>query len=80
MEEEMTGLVDKAEEEKRSFTEEEATRFDELEKEKARLDKTIKVIEAKKRAASNTEVETTTKEDDKSKTRRKSLYQIILGG
>lgn len=78
MEEEMTGLVDKAEEEKRAFTEEESTRFDELEKEKARLDKTIKVIEAK-RAASNTEVVTTTKEDDKSKLEERAFANYIRG-
>ncbi len=79
MEEEMSQLVNKVEEEKRAFTEEESTRFDDLEKEKIRLDKTLKVIEAK-RAAENIEVvETVKKEDSDTKLEERAFANYIRG-
>ncbi len=79
MEDEMEVLVNKVEEEKRSFTEDESTRFDDLEKEKNRLDKTIKVIEAK-RASENIEVvETVKKEDSDTKLEERAFANYIRG-
>ncbi len=60
---EMEGLLNKAKEETRAFTEEESTRYDEIKKEIEQLDKTIKAEEEaraleKKEEKKTTEVET----------------------
>lgn len=60
---EMEGLLSKAKEEARAFTEEESTRYDEIKKEIEQLDKTIKAEEEaraleKKEEKKTTEVET----------------------
>jgi HK97 family phage major capsid protein len=60
---EMEGLLSKAKEETRAFTEEESTRYDEIKKEIEQLDKTIKAEEEaraleKKEEKKTTEVET----------------------
>lgn len=79
MEEEMSQLVNKVEEEKRAFTEEESTRFDDLEKEKIRLDKTLKVIEAKRAAENREVVETVKKEDSDTKLEERAFANYIRG-
>lgn len=78
IEEEMNGLVDKAEEEKRAFTEEEENKFNELEKEKNRLNTTIKAIEDK-RAANNKEEDNNKKNDDKAEEEKRAFENYIRG-
>ncbi len=78
IEEEMNSLVDKAEEEKRAFTEEEENKFNELEKEKNRLNTTIKAIEDK-RAANNKEEDNNKKNDDKAEEEKRAFENYIRG-
>lgn len=78
IEEEMNGLVDKAEEEKRAFTEEEENKFNELEKEKNRLNTTIKAIEDK-RAANNKQEDNNKKNDDKVEEEKRAFENYIRG-
>lgn len=78
IEEEMNGLVDKAEEEKRAFTEEEENKFNELEKEKNRLNTTIKAIE-EKRATNNKEEDNNKKNDDKAEEEKRAFENYIRG-
>lgn len=78
IEEEMNGLVDKAEEEKRAFTEEEENKFNELEKEKNRLNTTIKAIEDK-RASNNKEEDNNKKNDDKAEEEKRAFENYIRG-
>lgn len=78
IEEEMNGLVDKAEEEKRAFTEEEENKFNELEKEKNRLNTTIKAIEDK-RAANNKKEDNNKKNDDKVEEEKRAFENYIRG-
>ncbi len=78
IEEEMNGLVDKAEEEKRAFTEGEENKFNELEKEKNRLNTTIKAIEDK-RAANNKEEDNNKKNDDKAEEEKRAFENYIRG-